>query len=127
LARNVVEIAYDETSRLLGQTYTGPGGPLGDLAYQYDPTGNRIGTGGSFARALLPAAIGTTSYNDANQQLAFGAMSQAFDNNGNLVTQTDPSGTTSYTWNRGRCHFEHVVGASLPPGRTSMPRRDCIT
>jgi hypothetical protein len=31
-------------SRLIGQTYTGPSGGLGDLTYQYAASGNRIGT-----------------------------------------------------------------------------------
>jgi YD repeat-containing protein len=71
---------------------------LGDLTYQYDGTGNRIGTGGSFARSLVPTAVPTSTYDQANQQLAFGSVSQTFDPNGNLLTQTDGAGTTTYTW-----------------------------
>jgi RHS repeat-associated protein len=70
----------------------------GDLTYASDPTGNRIGTGGSFARTLIPTAVPAGSYDPANQQLAFGAVNQTFDANGNLLTQTDPSGTITYTW-----------------------------
>jgi uncharacterized protein RhaS with RHS repeats len=32
-------------------------------------------------------------YDAANRQLAFAASTMAFDDNGNLLTQTDPSGT----------------------------------
>jgi len=64
-----VAYTYHDASRLISQTYTGLGGPVGDLTYSYD----------------------------ANEQLAFGAVSQTFDDNGNLQTQTDASGTTTYT------------------------------
>jgi RHS repeat-associated protein len=93
-----ITYVYDEASRLIGQTYAGPTGPLGDLTYTYDLTGNRVGTGGSLARTLIPAAVGTSAYDQANRQLAFGTVSQTFDNNGNLLTQTDGAGTTTYTW-----------------------------
>jgi RHS repeat-associated protein len=102
--------SYDAASRLIAQTYTGPGGPLGSLTYAYDANGNRLATGGSFARTLIPSAIPTTSYDQANQQLAFGPTTQTFDTNGNLLTQTDASGTTTYTWDaRNR-----LVGISSP-------------
>jgi RHS repeat-associated protein len=71
---------------------------LGDLSYHYDANGNRVGTGGAFARSLIPTAVPSTTYDQANQQLAFGDVTQTFDNNGNLLTQTDASGTTTYTW-----------------------------
>jgi YD repeat-containing protein len=85
-------------SRLIGQTYTGPSGVLGDLTYSYDATGNRLTTRGSFARSGLPTSIPATSYDGANQQLTFGSVAQTFDANGNLLTQTDATGTTTYTW-----------------------------
>lgn len=93
-----VTYTYDDASRLIAQTYTGPTGVLGDLTYTYDPTGNRLATGGSFARSGLPAAVLATTYDPANQQLAFGDVTQTFDPNGNLLTQTDATGTTAYTW-----------------------------
>jgi RHS repeat-associated protein len=93
-----VEYQYDLGSRLTALTYTGPQGVLGDLTYTYDANGNRIGTGGSWARSGIPGSIGTSSYDAANQQLAFGDIAQTFDPNGNLLTQTEASGTTTYTW-----------------------------
>jgi YD repeat-containing protein len=36
--------------------------------------------------------------NAANQQLVFSSKSMVYDLNGNLTTLTDPSGTTTYTW-----------------------------
>jgi len=61
--------------------------------------GNRIKTGGSFARTNLPPAISTTNYNVNNQQTTFGTTTETYDLNGNLATVTDASGTTTYTWN----------------------------
>jgi YD repeat-containing protein len=90
--------SYDAASRLIAQSYTGPQGLLGDLTYTYDPRGNRIATGGSWARTGIPESIPTSSYDAANEQLAFSNVTQTFDSNGNLLTQTDPSGTTTYTW-----------------------------
>ncbi len=93
-----VTYTYDDASRLIAQTYTGPGGPLGNLTYQYDATGNRIGTGGSWARTLLPASVPTADYDATNAQLTFGPVTQTFDTNGNLLTQTEGAATTTYTW-----------------------------
>jgi RHS repeat-associated protein len=107
-----VAYTYDEASRLISQTYTGPGGPLGDLTYQYDTAGNQIATGGSFARTLVPAAVTNSTYDAGNQQLAFGSLSQTFDANGNLLTQTDPSGTTTYTWD-ARNRLTGLTGPTL--------------
>ncbi len=89
---------YDDASRLVAQTYTSAGGTLGSLTYQYDATGNRIGTGGSWARTLLPASVPSSDYDATNAQLTFGPVTQTFDNNGNLLTQTEGSASTSYTW-----------------------------
>jgi RHS repeat-associated protein len=101
---------YDESSRLIAQTYTGPSGVLGDLTYTYDAAGNRIATGGSWARTGLPDPVTPTDYDGADQQLGFGPSTQTFDANGNLLTQTDASGTTTYTWDaRNR-----LIGINAP-------------
>jgi RHS repeat-associated protein len=71
---------------------------LGDLTYQYDAAGNRVGVGGAFARSLIPTAVPSAAYDSANRQLAFGATTMTFDDTGNLATLTDATGTTTYTW-----------------------------
>jgi RHS repeat-associated protein len=93
-----VVYAYDDASRLVAQNYAGPSGAVGDLTYQYNATGDRIGTGGSWARTLLPASIPTSNYDQANEQLAFGEQNRTFDPNGNLLTRTDSTGLTTYAW-----------------------------
>jgi RHS repeat-associated protein len=92
------EYAYDPGSRLSALVYRNALGPLGDLSYQYDAAGNRIATGGLWARTGIPAPVPSSTYDQANEQLASGDVTQTFDPNGNLLTQTDASGTTTYTW-----------------------------
>ncbi len=92
------EYQYDLGSRLTALIYRNTLGPVGNLTYTYDATGNRIGVGGSWARTLLPDATGSATYDAGNRQLAFGSKTMTFDDNGDLLTQTDPSGTITYTW-----------------------------
>ena len=84
----VLTYSYAAASQLIGQTHTGPSGALGDLTYSYDATGNRLTTGGSFARSGLPISIPATSYDGANQQLTFGSVTQTYDPNGNLLSES---------------------------------------
>jgi RHS repeat-associated protein len=95
----VIESAYDLASRLTGLTYKLGTTTLGTVTYGYDAAGNRTTVGGTWARTGLPQAVASASYNTSNQQTAFGAATMTYDNNGNLATLTDGSGTTSYTWN----------------------------
>jgi YD repeat-containing protein len=87
------------TSELTSLTYKQGTTTLGDLTYTYDLAGNRIKTGGTFARSNIPPVLTTTSYNANNQQLTFGTMTETYDLNGNLATTTDTGVTTTYTWN----------------------------
>lgn len=72
---------------------------LGNLTYEYDKNGNRIKTGGSFARTGVPQAITSTNYNVNNQQTVFGDKALTYDNNGNVQTITEGGNTTTYFWN----------------------------
>lgn len=69
------------------------------MTYTYDAAGNRIKTGGTFARTNVPPTLTTTNYNANNQQLTFGTSTETYDLNGNLATTTDTGFTTTYTWN----------------------------
>jgi RHS repeat-associated protein len=80
--------------------------------------------GGSFARTLLPDAITSATYDQGNRQLAFGASTMTFDDNGNLLTQTDPSGTLAYTWDaRNRLTGLSGGSASASFGYDAFGRR----
>lgn len=96
---NSVTAAYDAASQLTSLTYKSGATVIGDLTYTYDLAGNRIKTGGSFARSGLPPALTTTSYNANNQQLTFGTNTETYDLNGNLATVTESGNTATYTWN----------------------------
>jgi RHS repeat-associated protein len=96
---NSITYGYNVASELTSRTYKQGATTLGDLTYTYDLAGNRIKTGGTFARSNIPPALTTTNYNANNQQLTFGTTTEAFDLNGNLATSTDAGVTTTYTWN----------------------------
>jgi RHS repeat-associated protein len=91
----VVEYGYDDDSRLTGLTYKQGMSTLGTLTYGYDANGQRTSVGGSYARTGLPAALGSASYDDANQIASFGGTSLTYDDNGNLTSD----GVRAYTWN----------------------------
>jgi RHS repeat-associated protein len=96
----LIEYTYDAASRVTSISYKQDGTTLlGDLTYEYDKAGNRTKIGGSFGRTGIPQAISSTAYNAANHQTTFGDKTLTYDNNGNLQTITDSSGTTTYTWN----------------------------
>jgi RHS repeat-associated protein len=71
---------------------------------------------GSFVRTGIPQAISTTAYNSAKHQTSFGDKTLTYDNNGNLQTITDSSGTTTYTWNARN----QLVGISGPAVNASF-------
>ena len=96
---NSITYAYNAASELPSLTYKQGATTLGTLTYTYDLAGNRLTTGGTFARNNLPPAITPTNYNANNQQLTFGTITETYDLNGNLATSTDAGVTTTYTWN----------------------------
>jgi RHS repeat-associated protein len=96
---NSVTYGYNNASELTSITYKKGATTLGTLTYTYDLAGNRIKTGGTFARSNIPPALATTVYNANNQQLTFGTTTETYDLNGNLATSTDAGVTTTYTWN----------------------------
>ena len=94
-----ITYAYDNASQLTSLTYKQGAATLGDLTYTYETAGNRLKVGGAFARATIPPALTTVSYNANNQQTTFGTNTETYDLNGNLATVTDAGVTTTYTWN----------------------------
>jgi RHS repeat-associated protein len=81
-----IDYGYDAANRLTGLTYSGLRGGPQSLTYAYDPAGNRVRTGGSWARTLLPTAISSATYDAANRQLTLGPKTMTYDLNGNLAT-----------------------------------------
>ncbi len=105
------EYQYDTASRLTALIYRNPTGLLGDLTYQYDSAGNRVGVAGFFARTLLPDSISAATYDGGNRQLLFGNKRVTFDADGSVVAITEGVTTTTFTWDaRGR--LRSISGAN---------------
>ncbi len=115
--------AYDAASRITNITHKAGVTPFESLTYTYDAAGNRISldrTNG--ASVLLPDTV-QAAYDAANEQVRFNSATPNlnYDANGNLIGQTDASGTTTYTWDaRNR-----LVGIS-GPGMTASFIYDAI-
>jgi YD repeat-containing protein len=109
---NSLTYAYNAASELTSVTYKQGTTTLGDLTYTYEAAGNRIKTGGTFARTNLPPALASATYNANNQQTAFGTTTETYDLNGNLATFMDAGGTTTDTWN-ARNQLTGISGPSL--------------
>lgn len=91
----ITEYSYDAASQLTELTYKYGTNTLGNITYGYDAGGRRTSIGGSYARNALPAAVTSTTYNEANQATAFAGQTLTYDLNGNLTSD----GTYTYTWN----------------------------
>ena len=96
---NSVTYGYNNASELISLTYKKGTTTLGTLTYTYDLAGNRIKTGGTFARSNIPPVLTTTTYSVNNQQKVFGTTTENYDLNGSLIDTTDAGVVTTYTWN----------------------------
>jgi RHS repeat-associated protein len=90
------QYAHDDLFRLTGETVSGPVSYT--KAFTYDAVGNRLSqtTNGAGAPGTptAPGAI-SYSYDSRDRLLTDGAIAQAHDDNGNLVTRT---GEATYAW-----------------------------
>lgn len=98
----VTSYGYDNANRLLTINHVKTPATIEALTYQYDASSNRTSLNRANAAAsLIPQAVINTAFDAANQQTRFNSASTnlVYDNNGNLTSFTDASGTTTYTWN----------------------------
>src|SRR5215472_694957 len=74
-------------------------------SYSYDAVGNRT------------ASLGVSSYttNASNELTATSNATYTYDSNGNTLTKTDSTGTTSFTWD-----FENRLTSVTLPGTGGM-------
>lgn len=120
----VTTYGYDLASQLTSITYTLGGNTLGDLTYEYDHSGRRVGVGGSFARSVAAQPVSTATYNAANQQTGFRGEALTYDLNGNLTSD----GARTYTWNaRGRLASVTGSGSSSSFQYDGLGRRNSKT
>lgn len=75
-------------------------------SYSYDPVGNRT------------ASHGVSSYttNSSNEMTANSNASYSYDSAGNTLTETDPTGTTTYTWD----YENRLTSVTLPASAGSV-------
>ncbi|CAI4030255.1 hypothetical protein DNFV4_00683 [Nitrospira tepida] len=111
----VTTYGYDNANRLLSINHIKTPTTIEALTYQNDAAGNRIKlTRANAAASLIPQAVTNTAFDAANEQTRFNSASTnlVYDNNGNLTSFTDASGTTTYTWN-ARNQLTAISGPSL--------------
>ena len=90
----VTTYVYDQTNQLTGLTYVLGQTTLGTLTYSYDDAGQRLSTGGTWARTGLPRAVSTATYDAANRVTTWGGVSFNYDATGNLTSD----GLRGYLW-----------------------------
>ncbi|MDQ3724686.1 MAG: DUF6531 domain-containing protein [Actinomycetota bacterium] len=86
---------YDKAGQATSITYKKGQTTLGDIKYAYDANGRTEAIWGSYARLVVPAALGTGTFNAANQLTKRGAEEFAYDDDGNLIED----GSNEYSWN----------------------------
>ncbi len=69
-------------------------------SYSFDPVGNRLSSLG----------VGSYSVNNSNELTSTSIASYTYDNNGNTLTKTDSTGTTTYAWD----YENRLTSATLP-------------
>ncbi len=89
-----MEYEYDDAGQLTRISYKQGATLLGDLTYQYDAAGNRVGMGGSFTRTGLPQAVASGVYDAANRLVQWNGTTLTYDDNGNMTSD----GSASYAW-----------------------------
>jgi RHS repeat-associated protein len=92
---------YDPTYQLTQVTQ----GVTTTESYSYDPAGNRLSSLG-----MSPYA-----YNSSNELISTPAAAFTYDNNGNTLTKTDSSGTTTYGWD-----FVNRLASVVLPGTSGI-------
>jgi|CXWL01.1.fsa_nt_gi RHS repeat-associated protein len=105
---------YDTGSRLTDITHSGPSGVIERLTYSHDVIGNIMAvTRTSNDATRLPTSL-QAEYDASNQQIRINSTvpNAVYDENGNLVSNTDSSGTTNYSWNARR-QLTSISGLSV--------------
>jgi RHS repeat-associated protein len=89
---------YDQEGRL--DAVTENGNPV--ASYGYDANGNRVSVNAQMI----------ATYDDQDRLLTYGPYSYTYNANGELLTKTSSSGTTSYTWDA----LGNLLEVKLPNG-----------
>ena len=94
----VATYGYDNASQLTGITYQQGGTVVGTLTYAYDGAGRISSRGGTLFQSVLPVAVASATYDQANRMTARTASgvssAPTWDLNGSLTSD----GLRSYAW-----------------------------
>ncbi len=111
--------AYDPVGRVLSIVHSRGPTALHSLGYSYDAAGNRVSQQTSGAQPLTTQPANVT-YDDGNRLIQRAGTSFSYDDTGNLVSESGPAGTTTYTWDsRNR-----LTRITSPNGQTSEFQHD---
>jgi RHS repeat-associated protein len=91
------QYGYDAFGNLSSLVHSSGPTILNSQVYNYDAVGNGVTSSTRFAQPLVTQAVNNT-YDASNSLLSSGPVSYAYDSNGNLLSKTDSSGITTYTW-----------------------------
>lgn len=102
---------YDIANELTSMVITNPTATLDSIGYTYDPAGNRTSMSKT-ATIPLGSTMSGTAYDAANEMTELEGYDLTYDDNGNLISKVDASGTTTYTWD-ARNRLTDISGPSL--------------
>jgi RHS repeat-associated protein len=87
---------YNVGGQLTGTTDTASGSTVGSIQYTYEADGRIATENGSLAKAALPTAVSSETYNADDELTKInGATSLSYDSDGQLTAD----GTNTYSWN----------------------------
>lgn len=108
------QFTYDDAGRLLSIAHVRESSPLVSLNYTTDAAGQRTLIQNSGGQSLI-SQVATAEYDDGNRLRTRNLSSYNYDDSGNLIAQTDSSGTTSFAWDsRNR-----LVAVGSPNGQSA--------
>lgn len=89
--------SYDPLGRLLAMVHANGASTIDSLTYTYDAVGNRTNHGTGLGQPLTTQPVVST-FDANNRLLTRDGTTYTYDANGNRLTETDATGTKTYTW-----------------------------
>jgi RHS repeat-associated protein len=86
---------YDPANEVTAQTFKHGSTSVGTIHYSFTPDNQISSETGSLARASLPAAVTSNTYNADNELTSSGGTAYTYNKNGDLTS----NGTSTYNWN----------------------------